>query len=31
MTFEETIRFLADKFGINGLEAEDGKVALATP
>lgn len=29
MTYEETIGALADKFGIDGLEAEDGKVALS--
>ena len=29
MTYEETIRFLADKFGIDGLDSKDGKVALS--
>ena len=29
MTFQETIRSLASKFGIGGLEAEDGNVALS--
>lgn len=29
MTFQETIRSLASKFGIGGFEAEDGNVALS--